>query len=463
MSDYDVIVVGGGSAGSSAAMSSANAGAHTAMVNDGELGGLCILRGCMPTKSMLAAAHALHEAKDLGQFGVDLHGQVKADFARIMARKDGHVARFKQAKVSSIEAAPYEVIEGRGSFAPGGALDVNGRKITAASYVIATGSTATSLPIPGIDQVPVLTSDSVMRLESQPSRLIVQGAGAIGLELGQFFARIGTEVLLVNRSPLLSKLDAECGAELSRVFDAEPGFEACVPGRVERLRPSAGGLVADIRCGERTRTFEADAILMATGRKAALENIGLEHAGLSVENDRLAFDRRMCTSNPTIFIAGDSTSDSQILHIANQEGHVAGHNAALVALGKAETDFRQMDYRIRMAMIFTDPPYADVGITEAAARANGLNIVVGRAEIPKTGRAITMGARHGLWKMIVDCTSREIIGATLLGLRADDIAHVVSVMMFHRTRVDQVLEMPWYHPTLSEVIIDLARDAIRQM
>jgi pyruvate/2-oxoglutarate dehydrogenase complex dihydrolipoamide dehydrogenase (E3) component len=134
-----------------------------------------------------------------------------------------------------------------------------------------------------------------------------------------------------------------------------------------------------------------------------------------------------------------------------------------VALGKAEADFRNMDYRIRMSMIFTDPPYADVGMTEAVARNRGLNIVVGRAEIPKTGRAITMGARHGLWKLVVDQDSREIVGATLLGLRADEIAHVISVMMFHHTRVDQVLEMPWYHPTVSEVVIDLARDAIRQM
>jgi len=463
MPDYDVIVIGGGSAGTTAAAAATNAGARTALVNDGELGGLCILRGCMPTKSMLAAAHALHDVDELDSFGIHLEGHAKADFTRIMARKDGHVARFKKGKLSKIEASDYEVIDGRGSFTPEGTFEVNGREVSAASYVIATGSNAAMLPIPGLEQVPVLTSDSVMRLESQPSRLIVQGAGAIGLELGQFFARVGTEVLLVNRSPLLSRYDPECGAELRRAFEAEPRFEACVPGSIERLRPTATGLVADVKCGDSSREVEADALLMATGRDAAIANIGLEHVGLDPSGGWIEFDHRMCTSNPAIFVAGDSTAACQILHIANQEGRVAGHNAALSALDKAGSGDKKMDYRVRMSMIFTDPPYADVGMTEVAARNRGADIVVGKAQIPQTGRAITMGARFGVWKLIVDRASREVVGGTLLGPRADDVAHLISVMMFHHTRVDEILEMPWYHPTLSEVVLDLARDAIRQM
>ena len=181
---YDVLVLGGGSAGSSAASAAAAAGARTGMINDGELGGLCILRGCMPTKSMLAAAHAIHEARHLGRFGARLEGKVVPDFQAIMKRKAGHVARFKQAKVDSVLASDYEVIDARGRFAPGGGIIAGSRTLSADAYVIATGSDAVILDIPGIGDVPVLTSDDVMRLETQPRKLLVQGAGPIGLEPG---------------------------------------------------------------------------------------------------------------------------------------------------------------------------------------------------------------------------------------------------------------------------------------
>jgi mercuric reductase len=380
-----------------------------------------------------------------------------------MSRKDAHVARFKRAKVAGIESGGYDVIDGRGRFAAGGGVEVGGRRLTARSFVISTGSRSAILPLPGLDDVPMLTSDSAMRLTEQPRRLIVQGAGAIGLELGQFFARIGTEVVLVNRSALLSRFDAECGEELKRALDAEPRFDVLAPGTIERLAPAPAGLVATVRHGSETLLVEADALLMAAGRDPALDGIGLEEVGLVAELGCGGFDLGMRTSNPSIFVAGDATGACQVLHIANQEGVVAGHNAALAALGRDDAPRKRMDYRLRMSMIFTDPPYADVGETESAARHREAEVVVGRAEIPKTGRAITMEARFGLWKLVVDRSSREILGATLLGPRADDIAHELAVMMFYRARVDDIPEMPWYHPTLSEVMLDISRDALRQL
>ncbi len=457
MTDFDVIVVGGGSAGSSAARAASRAGARTAMINDGELGGLCILRGCMPTKAMLATAHAVHESTRLEPFGARLEGRVVVDFPQVMQRKDRQVERFKRAKIAGIESEDYDVIPARARFASDGDLTLDGRRLTAEAYVVATGSVPVSLPIDGIDQVPVWTSDDVMRLQSPPRSLLVQGAGPIGLELAQFFARIGTRVVLVNRSPLLSRFDADAGAELTSALETESNLEILAPGKIERLRKDGDGLVATLSAGGSTRSFPADALLMAAGRRAALDDLGLEHVGLRASHGRLEHDACMRTVNPRIFVAGDATGNYQILHLANQEGQVAGHNAAGA---KPEAT---MDYRLAIHVVFTDPPYAQVGDTEDEALQDGRDVIVGRARFAETGRAITMETHHGIWKLFADRATGEILGSTILGPRADDLVHLVAVMMHYGARAPDIGRLPWYHPTLSEVMLDLNRDLARQM
>ncbi len=160
----------------------------------------------------------------------------------------------------------------------------------------------------------------------------------------------------------------------------------------------------------------------------------------------------MCTRNPRVFVAGDATGCHQILHVAGQEGRVAGYNAA------GASPARKIDRRIAMTMIFSDPPYAQIGATEAELAREGHKHDVARARFAETGRAITMSAEFGLWKLIVDRKTREILGSTILGPRADDLAHLIAVMMCHRGTVDQILDLPWYHPTLSEVMLNLARN-----
>jgi len=311
------------------------------------------------------------------------------------------------------------------------------------------------LPLPGIEKVPVLTSDDVMKLTEQPRALLVQGAGFIGLELSQFFARIGTRVLLVNRSPLLSHLDPECGAELARAFGDESRLELAVPGAIEDLRPTDSGLVARVQSGETTREFEADALLMTTGRRPALEELGLEQVGLAPSPGGIGHDDGMRTSNPRIWVAGDTTGRYQLLHLAVQEGRAAGHNAAG---GSPE---KRVDYRLKMSVVFTEPPYAEVGLSEAEARGEGREMLTGRASFPHTGRAITMETNHGLWKLFAD-PGGEILGSAILGPRADDLIHEVALMMRYGASFEDFPDLPWYHPTLSEVVLGLGRDLCRQ-
>ena len=447
--DYDVIVLGGGSAGTAAGRAAVAAGARTAVVNEGEIGGLCILRGCMPTKSMLEAAHVAHVARHTDPFGIRASGEVTADFAAIMERKRGHVDRFQRAKIEGVEAADHAWIDGRGRFVPGGGVEVDGRRLEAKAYVVASGSRPARPPIDGLDEVETLTSDDVMRLDSPPSSLLVYGAGAVGLELAQFFARIGTRVRLVNRSPLLSKIDPDAGRELHAALGEE--LDLSVPATIASVRPSGGGLNATIVEDGVSREEQVEALLLATGRDPELEGLGLEHVGLDPSGGGLAHDETMRTKNPAVWVAGDATGREQLLHVANQEGAAAGHNAA------GGRPPKTIDPRLAMQAIFTDPPFAQVGLVPLAV--DGRRIVEGRARFPETGRAITMNVRHGLWRLLVEADSGQVVGASILGPRADDLIHLVAELIHFRGTLDDVLELPWYHPTLSEVMLDLARSA----
>lgn len=455
--DYDVVVIGGGSAGTSAAAAAHAAGARTALVNEGELGGLCILRGCMPTKAMLASAHAASALEHVEDFGVSSEGRLVPDFAAIMERKDAQVRRFQRAKIAGVESQDYELITGRGRFTAGGGFEVEGRPISAGRFVIATGSTPVRPPIPGIEQVTTLTSDEVMRLEKQPRSLVVLGAGAIGLEFADFFSRVGTETLLINRSPLLSHHCFDAGEELHAALESQANLELLVPGRVERVVQDGGEIVFTLSSEGREFEHRAEAFLVATGRAPHLEHLGLEHLGLKSEGNHLVIDEGLRSSHPKVWVAGDATGSFQILHLANEEGRVAGHNAA-----HGRND-RVMDYRLRMEAIFTDPPFAAVGMSPVRAHEEGREVVHGDARFAETGRAITMGVRQGLWRLVVDAQTREILGSTILGPRADDLIHLIAMLVHRRAKVDEILELPWYHPTLSEVILNAARDALGKL
>jgi pyruvate/2-oxoglutarate dehydrogenase complex dihydrolipoamide dehydrogenase (E3) component len=196
-------------------------------------------------------------------------------------------------------------------------------------------------------------------------------------------------------------------------------------------------------------------LLLATGRRPAVDGLGLEHVGLTVSHERLSHDASMRTAHPRIYVAGDTTGSYQILHLANEEGRIAGHNAA------GGDPPQAIDYRLRMSVTFTDPPMAQIGLSTPeveAQRKQGREIVEAAARFPETGRAITMGVEHGLWKLFVDAADCRPVGSVILGPRAADLIHLVSMMMYYGGRFDDVARLPWYHPTLSEVMINLQRD-----
>lgn len=449
MKSYDVIVLGGGTAGSAAAEAAQCAGARVVMFNDGELGGLCILRGCMPTKTLLHAAHLVHQAEHSFTDGVRPRGAA-VEFPAVMANKDAKVERFKRAKVAGIEAGGYEVIDARVRFTGPDTVEAGKESYRfTRGAVIATGSTPSVPPISGLDGVPYLTSDDIMRLHERPASILAIGSGAVGLELCQFLARMGTRVTLICRRRVCDKFDPVLGDEMKRILHDEPNFELIQPDCPVRVRREGDQVKFEMNSGKH---LAADALFLATGRSAVLDGLGLAEAGVETQGGNIICGDDMRTSNRRIYAAGDATGREMILHIASREGAVAGLNAA------SGEPVERVDRRLAMQVVFTDPPLAVLGLTEPQAMKEGRTIVTALIRFPETGRAITMDVQHGLCKIVADRGTGEILGAQILGPRADDLIHTIVALMNYRGTAADMLSLPWYHPTLSEVFLSLARE-----
>jgi len=464
MKTYDVLVIGGGTAGTAAASAAAQAlgpNARVAMFNKGELGGLCILRGCMPTKTLLHAAHLMHEAGHHHTPGIG-HATLDVNFAEVMANKSTKVARFKKAKLGGIAKGGYEVIDAYARFTGPDSIEADGVQYSfTRGAVIAAGSVPSLPPIEGIEACLeaglVWDSDDVMAMQSPLKTAIVLGGGAIGLELGLFLARMETQTFMVNRSRFFLKIDPDIADEMEAALDAEPNMTRIAPLTAKKLAVVDGEVHFTIDDAGEERTLVGERFVAATGRHAQLDDLGLDLAGVKFARGRVEHTAAMQTSNSRIFVAGDVTGAELLLHVANWEGKAAG-------LGAAEVPGdHSVERRLNMAVVFTDPALATVGQTEAEARAAGLPVITAKAQLAQTGRAITMDVQHGVWKIVAHAETGEILGSQILGPRADDLIHIISTAMYYRGTAADLLQMPWYHPTISEVGLSLARELAAQV
>jgi pyruvate/2-oxoglutarate dehydrogenase complex dihydrolipoamide dehydrogenase (E3) component len=458
--DYDVIVLGCGTAGSKAAATAAKAGAKVLAVDGAEeLGGLCILRGCMPTKTLLETTHRLHDIRDAARFGIRV-GEPQVDFPAMMERMRQLVARFQRAKIKGIEGGGYELRRAWARFTGPQQVELTPpdggptETLSAKAFVIGTGSRVREFPCEVPEGVQVLTSDHMFELTELPKRTAVVGGGAVGLEFAQWLGRLGSEVLLSVRSPLLHRTDPEMGRELGAALAED--MEVCVPStidRVERLDDGAARL--HMTCAEGPRAHDVDLmVLNATGRVPNVEGLNLEAVGLDPAD--LGLTEGFQSKVQHVFVAGDTTGDRAILHEANYEGALAGANAAAVARGEEATAV--YDRRTPpMDVIFTDPPVANVGRTPLQLERDGTPYEVATKRFPQQGRGIVMGAEHGLLRLVAEPGGGKVLGCQVFGPRADDLAHVPAAVIRLGGTVRDMQGIPWYHPTLSEAFIEVCR------
>jgi pyruvate/2-oxoglutarate dehydrogenase complex dihydrolipoamide dehydrogenase (E3) component len=461
MKSYDLIVLGVGSAGSRAAATAHQMGKTVLAIDAGErLGGLCILRGCMPTKTLLETAHRLHEIRSSDPFGIRVP-EPELEFGAMMDRMRSLVERFRNAKVGSIEGAGYELRRGAPRFLDSHHIEIDGEKIYGKTFVLSTGSKVRQIPVPVEEGADVRTSDDLFKLLEVPSRVVVLGAGAVGLEFAQWLARIGCRVLLGNRSPLLRRKDPEMGEELKDALSEE--MEVLAPARIEEiLKGEEGGARVrfELHDGEE-RLVDCDFVLDALGRIPNFDGLSLEVAGLSLQGERLSSNSFLQTEVPHIFVAGDTTGTRLILHDANLEGQRAARNAMRFLMD--ESPLEGPDPRIPpFDVIFSDPPFASVGKTWIDLDREGILFREATKFFPKQGRGICMGVKHGFMRLLADPKSGKVLGCQILGPRADDLIHIPMVVLSMGGTVHDMLRFPWYHPTLSESFIEVARELAQQ-
>ena len=478
--DFEVVILGGGSAGYAAARTAAAAGLRTAVVEGGEeIGGLCILRGCMPSKALLYAAEVMHLARHAGLWGIQAR-EIGFDFAKVMARKNVLIKEFAEDRRRQLGSGKFEFIRAQARFTgPHTVALSTGRILTGKSFIICTGSMVAPSPLPQLTEVGYLDSDRALALTRLPRSVIVLGGGSVAVEFAQFFARFGVKVTLVQRSQhLLREVDMDASGELEKVFQREgmevftntslvgvrcapspshlhsPGASVLTPSRLTPF-PSDGRGAAEVasetkkcvafHCREREVEVSADEIFFALGRIPNTAWLDLEKAGVKTERGRIMASGRMQTSAAHIYTAGDCTGPHEIVHIAVQQGEVAAHNLA------HPEQPREMDYRLLTEVVFTDPQIATVGLTEKRAIARDIPYLTASYPFTDHGKSLIMEARDGFVKLLADPTSGEILGGCCMGPVGGELIHEIIAAMSKRMTVQELAAMPHYHPTLAEI------------
>ena len=443
---HDVIVIGGGSAGYAAARTARDAGADVAIVDQGPLGGLCILRGCMPTKAILRSAEVaalLGRAKEFGLLPVSVH----ADLSAIVDRKDRLVREFVDYRIQQLRDPRLTLYQSQAVFRSPNEVAVGDTVLSADSFIIATGSRPSEVPTPGLAQTEYFTSDTILDLRTQPGSLIVLGGGAVALELGQFFARLGTKVTILQRGrTLLSEMDEDVGRAIEAALIDE-GIEIVTDVKLLRATRDTTGVTVWAMKDGRERSYVGEEVLQALGRQPNIEGLRLDLAEVAVDAGRIVVDGAMRTSQAHIYAVGDVNDVTPIVHLAIQQGEIAAYNAT-----HADRPARMIDHRLDAEVVFTDPQVAVLGLNEVRAKTDKIAYLTASYSFADHGKALCLGKRQGFAKLLAAPQTGEILGAQIVGPEAGELIHeLIAVMYYHGTAAD-LLRIPHYHPTLAEIV-----------
>jgi dihydrolipoamide dehydrogenase len=443
--DYNMVVIGGGSAGLVSSYIAAAVKAKVALIEKHKMGGDCLNTGCVPSKALIRSAKISNDLQRAKEFGIEV-SSAKIDFKKVMARvhkviKDiephDSIERYKSLGVDCIQGearilSPYEV-------------QVNGQVLTTKNIVIATGASPFVPDIPGLSELRYLTSNNIWNLQELPQRLVILGGGSIGCELAQSFARLGSQVCLIEAAPrIMNREDEEVSSFIQANFQRE-GISILTGHKAICVEPTRKILVCDHQGQEVQIPF--DEILVALGRKANVEGFGLESLKIEIsDRGTLVADEFLRTTNyPNIYVCGDVTGPFQLTHAAS-------HQAWYVAINALFSPFKKykVDYRVIPWCTFTDPEVARVGLNEQEAKERGLSYQVSRYELDDLDRAITDGEAHGFVKVLTAAESDQILGVTIVGHHAGDIIAEYVAAMKHGFGMNKILSTIHIYPTLAE-------------
>ncbi len=448
MQRYDFLVLGGGSAGFNAARLAVSLGLKTAIVDGArELGGLCILRGCMPSKTLLYIADVLHLARKGRTFGLKIPS-AEPDMRAIHARKKRIIADFADYRVQALENGKFNLIRAHGRFVDPHTIELSdGRSIRAKHILIATGSKPSIPAVPGLAETPFWTSDDVLDLDFVPKSVLVLGGGIVACELAQFLNRIGSRVTLVQRSINILRDHSAAASNVVQQAFRDEGIEIFSGTHLQKVWRDSRGAAVKFLCDGKIVTRRAEHLFNALGRTPNTDALNLSAAGVKTRiTGQIVINRWHQTTTPHIYAAGDCSGPAEIVHVAIQQGElVARHAAGLRKL-------KPVDYSLLLNVVFTDPQLATIGLLERDLQRKKRKYLVASYPFNDHGKSILMDANYGYVKVIAEPRRGRILGAEIVGKDAGELIHAFSGPLAMRATVFDLLRAPWYHPTLAEIV-----------
>jgi dihydrolipoamide dehydrogenase len=445
---FDLVVVGGGPGGYVAALRAADLGASAALVEEHEIGGTCLNRGCIPTKALLESVRLLRAAGRGREFGVTFEG-VKPDPQAMAARSRSIVGTLRQGVEGLLAARKVAVIRGRAVLKTARDVEISSeggrRMVSAGAVILATGSRWVALPGVDVDGELVVTSDHALGLEGAGGSMVVVGGGPVGCEMAEIYSALGGKVTIIEMMPrLLPTEDEEIAKRLEAALKRK-GIAVLTSSRVAGVERSGGGLEVKLEDGS---VLEAGRVLVGIGRRPNVEDLGLEAAGVGFDRKGIAVDAGLRTNVPGVYAVGDVTGKFLLAHVATAQGIVAAENAC----GR---DAR-MDYAAVPRCVYTDPEVAAVGLTESQAREAGAEPNVYRLRLGRIGRAVTMGETFGLAKLISEGPGGKILGFHALAPHASELIAEVALAVTQGVTASEIADVIHPHPTLSEIVWEAA-------
>ena len=439
----DIVVIGAGSGGLSVAAGAAQMGARTILIEKGKMGGDCLNYGCVPSKALIAAGHAAHQVRNSGKFGVNGH-EPEVDFAKVHDHVHGVIAAIApHDSVERFEGLGVDVIQGAARFVSPREVDVNGTRIRARRFVIATGSSAAVPPIPGLADVPYLTNETVFDLTERPDHLIVIGGGPIGAELAQAQRRLGAKVTIVERDRILAKDDPEVTGIVRERLAAE-GVSMLEAVEIVSVAQQGNGIAVTVEQDGEERIVSGSHLLVAAGRKPNIDGLGLDDAKIEHTGRGITVDDRLRTTNKRVFAIGDVAGSFQFTHMAGYHAGIVIRNALFNLPAKVKSHAVPW-------VTYTDPEIAHVGMTEAQARQRyGEKVRVLRWSFEENDRAQAERETDGLVKVVLG-PGGKILGASIAGLHAGELLQSWILAIDQGLKIGAMANLIAPYPTLGEV------------
>ena len=453
---FDVVVLGGGPGGYTAAIRAVQLGFSTGIIEADKLGGICLNWGCIPTKALLKNAEILNQFKKASEWGIS-YDNLKFDFSKIIQRSRGISDKISKGVEFLMKKNKIDYIAGYGTFISNTTLDVKQKdgthhKVSAKHIIVATGTRARSIPGVTIDRKRIITSTEAMSLSEQPKSMVVVGAGAIGIEFAYFYNALGTKVTVVEMMPgILPVEDRELTKEMERSFKKQ-GIEILTDTKVESVKASATEVSVVVNTPQGKKELKGNVALMAIGVQGNVEGFGLEKVGVTVERNHIKVDKDYRTNVAGVYAIGDVIGAPWLAHVASAEGI---HCVEAIKELKPEA----IDYSMIPGCTYCQPQIASVGLTEEKAKAEGYELKIGKFPFRPLGKAIAIGETEGMVKLIFDAKYGELLGAHIMGSEATEMIAELALAKKLEATGKSIFHTVHAHPTLSEAVMEAAAAA----